>query len=129
MEALEALLHERPPEDGASLLYRLERIRSSAPELAELALLDALHGGALNLPGNDRESVARLLGDEGGTAGARLGCPPGADAEVLADAAREELVRWRRALWHPASTAATRAVAEVLVRTCERLAVPAGDRS
>lgn len=126
VEALEAMLRDRPPADGAALLYRLDRIRSRAPELSELALLDALHGGALPLSGDDRASAVRLLGDEGGSAGARLGCRPAAGPEELARAAQEQLARWQRALRHPASTASTRAVAEVLVRTCERLAVPPG---
>jgi hypothetical protein len=127
VEAVEARLHAAPQPEGATpLLYRLDRLRAGAPELAELALLDALHSGAVELPGEQRAAATRLLGDDGDGPAARLGCPPGTAPGALAGAARAQGEQWQRAQWHPASTAGTRAAAEVLVRTCEALAARVG---
>ena len=52
---------------------------------------------------------------------ARLGCAPDAGPAELAEAAAAELARWQRAAAHPTSTAASRHLADFLVRTCERL--------
>jgi hypothetical protein len=122
LRTLEALVRTVPPAgDGRSLLYLLDRTRSASHELAELDLLDALHLGDLRLPEDQQRAAERLLGGEGAAPWARLGCRAEAAPEELAQAAAAQLSRWQRSAAHPASTAATRAVAAVLQQTCQRL--------
>ncbi|HEX2075681.1 MAG TPA: ATP-binding protein, partial [Geodermatophilus sp.] len=122
LAALDTLLRAAPPGGNSRrLLYQLDEIRSGAHQLAELDLLDALCSGELRVPDDERLAAERLLGMVGMQAAARLGCSPDAGAAVLADTAREQLARWQRAAAHPASTAATRTLAHLMVRTCERL--------
>jgi signal transduction histidine kinase len=116
--ALEDVLHGAP---SGPLVYQLEVIRSGAHELVELDLLDALCSGEISVPGDQRRAAERLLGVDGVPAWARLGRDPDAPQAELADAAAAELARWQRAAAHPTSTAASRRLAEFLVRTCERL--------
>jgi signal transduction histidine kinase len=108
------------------LFYQLEQIRSRAHELVELDLLDALCSGELRVPDDQRRAAERLLGVDGVPDWARLGCGPDAGPAELADAATAELARWRRAAAHPTSTAASRHLAEFLMRTCERLLSASG---
>ncbi|MGY1823245.1 sensor histidine kinase [Geodermatophilus sp. SYSU D00079] len=118
LSALETVLAGAP---SGPLVYQLEAIRSRAHELAELDLLDALCSGEVRVPGDRRRAAERLLGVDGVPAWARLGCDPDALPAELAAAATAELARWRALAAHPASTAASRHLADHLVRTCERL--------
>ncbi|MGK5112755.1 sensor histidine kinase [Geodermatophilus sp. CPCC 205506] len=118
LSALETVLHGAP---SGPLVYQLEAIRSGAHELVELDLLDALCSGEIRVPDDQRRAAERLLGVDGVPAWARLGRGPDALPAELADAAAADLARWQRAAAHPTSTAASRRLAEFLVRTCERL--------
>ncbi|MFW3172966.1 sensor histidine kinase [Geodermatophilus sp. CPCC 206100] len=118
LSALETILRGVP---SGPLVYQLEAIRSGAHELVELDLVDALCSGEIRVPDDQRRIAERLLGVDGVPAAARLGCGPDARPGELADAAATELARWQRAAAHPTSTAASRRLAEFLVRTCERL--------
>jgi len=118
LSALETVLQSAPL---GPLIYQLEAIRSGAHELVELDLLDALYSGDIRVPDDQRRAAERLLGVDGVAAWARLGRGPDALPAELADAAAAELGRWQRAAAHPTSTAASRRLAEFLVRTCERL--------
>jgi hypothetical protein len=118
LAALETVLHGAP---SGPLVYQLEAIRSGAHELVELDLLDALCSGEIRVPDDQRRAAERLLGVDGVPAWARLGRGPDAPPAELADVAAAELSRWQRAAAHPTSTAASRRLAEFLVRTCERL--------
>jgi hypothetical protein len=122
LSALDSVLRGAPVRPGSrSLFYQLEEIRSGAHELVELELLDGLYSGEVRVPDDRRRAAERLLGVEGEPEWARLGCGPDAGPAELADAAAAELARWQRAAAHPTSTAASRHLADFLVRTCERL--------
>ena len=120
--ALETLVRTDPPPDGgASLRYRLDRIRSGAHELTESDAVDAMRTGELYLPDPERREAERLLGAEGYDPRTRLGLAPDAGLQDVAAAAGERLGHWQRRAAHPMSGNDARTVAGVLVQTCERL--------
>ncbi|MFR9804530.1 sensor histidine kinase [Pseudonocardia sp. RS010] len=106
--------------DG-DLRYLLERLRSTAHELTELDLVDSLRAGTPALPADERAAAELLLGAAGTAAHRRLDLDPGAGPEEIRLAAAAQLGRWQRRAEHPVSTRDQRAVAAVLVRTCERM--------
>jgi hypothetical protein len=110
-----------PGPDPDRLRYQLERFRSGAHELVEVDLAVALRSGAVQLTESDRDAAERLLGARGARPSERLGLRDDADGESIRRAAGERLVYWQRVASHPASTAAVRDAAEVLVHTCEEL--------
>ncbi|MCE0766803.1 histidine kinase [Pseudonocardia kujensis] len=107
--------------DDGDLRYQLERLRSTAHELAELDLVDALRAGNPALSTDERAAAELLLGAEGTAAHRRLGLPADAGPEEIRLAAAAQLGRWQRRAEHPVSTRDQRAAAAVLVRTCERM--------
>ncbi|MCE3553845.1 histidine kinase [Pseudonocardia sp. RS11V-5] len=107
--------------DDGELRYQLERLRSTAHELAELDLVDALRAGTPALSTDERAAAELLLGAEGTATHRRLGLPPDAGPEEIRLAAAAQLGRWQRRAEHPVSTRDQRAAAAVLVRTCERM--------
>ncbi|OLT09073.1 hypothetical protein BJF90_44580 [Pseudonocardia sp. CNS-004] len=120
--ALEGLVRREPPPVGGDVLsYRLDRVRATAFELAELDVVDAVRAGELHVPDGERGDVERLLGAEGTDAATRLGLPPGAPRDDVARAAAEQLAHWRRRAASPLAGPDVRTVADVLVHACERL--------
>jgi signal transduction histidine kinase len=120
--ALEALVRGDPPPHGADgLRYRIDRIRSGTHELAELDLVDRLRSGELDLPANQRESAARLLGAMGTEPRVRLALAPEARSQDVAAAAAEQLAHWRALAARPVTGKVVRDVAATLVQTCEQL--------
>jgi hypothetical protein len=128
--ALEDLARsDPPPAGGDQLRYRLDRIRSGAPELVELDVLDAIRAGELDVPAAQRAAVERLLGAAGPDPHARLGLSPDAPRPEMLRAAGDQLARWQRQAANPLAGPEMRSVTDVLVRTCERLlAGPSGRR-
>ena len=124
---LEELVGADPPAEGAEQLrWRLERIRATSHELAELEVVEQLRGGGLQVPDST---------DAGGAAAARRGRrrpahPVGAarrrrarpDAAAAAD---QQRARWQQLAAHPATTRALRWLAEHAARTCTQLHAPA----
>jgi hypothetical protein len=128
--ALEDLVrHEPPPVGGDGLRYRLDRIRSGAFELTELDVVDAVRAGELELPDGERLAVERLLGAAGADPRTRLGLAPGATQQEIAQAAAEQLARWRRHAANPLAGVDLRKTADVLVQACERLFVGAAEHN
>lgn len=127
LAVLEALARSSPrgADRTTRLCYQLERIRAGAHQLTEIDLIDELQSGTVQLAGDERRVAEELLGAAGAQPWARLGLAADADTGEVRRAARTALVRWQRRAAHPASTRATRQVAEVLVRTCEELLVQA----
>uniref|UniRef100_UPI000CD106C9 histidine kinase n=1 Tax=Pseudonocardia dioxanivorans TaxID=240495 RepID=UPI000CD106C9 len=122
LQRLEIMVRTTPPPAGARpLQYELERVRAGAHELAETDLLDQLLAGTLVMPPAELLAAERLLGMNGTAPAARLDLDPDADDAAVAAAAADRLQYWQRAAAHPASPQSVRAVAAVLVRTCERL--------
>jgi signal transduction histidine kinase len=113
---------------ATDLLYQIEAIQSSAAELVELDVVDALRSGALPLVAADRAAAERLLGLCGTELTTRLGLPDEADAAAVLDAAGHQLAHWRRLASHPATTSAMRDTAELLARTCEHLVATYGSQ-
>jgi signal transduction histidine kinase len=120
-EALRTRATLRGLADSGADARRAEQLRAAAHELTELDLIDRLRTDLVSVRTADRPGAERLLGWDGTTPASRLGLPGDAAPEVLRAAARERLTYWRRVAVHPATTGAVREVAEVLVRTCERL--------
>jgi signal transduction histidine kinase len=117
----ELLRSAPPPGDGLPLRYELDRLASGWPELAELEVLEALADDRVGLAAADRAAAERLLGLHGLDLRTRLGCAAGSDRAQLSGAAAAQAVHWQQMAAHPASTAATRNLARMVVRTCEAL--------
>jgi signal transduction histidine kinase len=121
LRELEEIVAARRPGKGGDLGYMLERLRSTAHELAELDLVDGLRANTPALSTDERTAAELLLGAEGTAAHRRLGLAPDAGPEEIRLAAAAQLGRWRRRAAHPVSTRDQRNAAAVLVRTCERM--------
>jgi hypothetical protein len=117
--ALEAVLRERPVTGSEALASELERLTSSAHELAELRLLNALRAGAIKLKEQESADMERLLGTEGAALHARLGLGPGTDESGIRRALQDTIGRWQRRAESPMSSRDAADAARVLVRTCE----------
>lgn len=118
--AVEAIL-AMPGVDAPSLANKVEQLRASAHELAELRLLDQCRSG--DGPFADAEQVAaeRLLGFEGNSPQVRLALGEDANSDQIRSAAMAELARWLDRAENPLTPRATADAARVLVRTCEGL--------
>ena len=103
------------------MLHRLERIRYSAHELAEVDAIDTLRSGEYPLAPDDVERAARLLGEFGEDPCTRLGLPPGTDPSLVTAAADQALAVWRARASHPATTQPLRLIAVTVVHSCEHL--------
>jgi signal transduction histidine kinase len=129
LAGLDAVLRAAPPagDDGQRLHYQLERVRAGAHELREIELLDALRSGDLFLPDEERRAAELLLGADGEDARTRLGLGPDAPLEQMRAEAAEQPARWRNLAAHPMTSTNLRSAAQVLIRTCEQLAVDVDD--
>ena len=127
---LEGLVRTEPPPGSRRdrLLYRLDRIRSGAHEVAEIDLVDTLRSGELDLSDGDREAAEQLLGAMGTAPWIRLGLARSAGSPEVARTAAEQSARWQRLKSHPMSTKDARDVAASVVQTCEQLRARAGAR-
>ena len=105
------------------LRYEYERLRASAHDLDELALIHEIQSGALQLPDPDARVALRLLGADGPTASARLGLAEAADPAQLRAAAAEQVVCWRTWSQLGAAGPRERAAGQVLARSAEALLV------
>jgi hypothetical protein len=105
-----------------AIAVEVERIQSSAHELVEIRLMNALRTGAVALRPELEAEAARLLGADGADPRARLGLQAdAADADVLG-AFADALGRWQRLAENPIATGQTVEAARVVVRSCEALA-------
>lgn len=120
--ALGAHVQRCPVPGSGALDVAIERIESSAHELAEVRLLNALRTGAVPMRDADRLDAERLLGGDGADAHHRLGLEADAGASAIADAVSAALARWQRRAENPLAPAATVDAARVVVRTCEAMA-------
>ncbi|HVL85381.1 MAG TPA: hypothetical protein VM367_13990, partial [Pseudonocardia sp.] len=120
---LEVLVRAAPPAGAAGerLLYQVERVRAGAHELTELDLVDELWTGGSALGPDERAAAERLLGADGPQLHLRLGVAADTAPDELRRVAAVQLGRWRERAVHPAASQRTRDVAQVLVRTCERV--------
>ncbi|WP_433502230.1 ATP-binding protein [Pseudonocardia halophobica] len=121
LRELDGIVAARPGGDDGDLRYLLERLRTTAHELAELDLVDALRAGTPALSTDERTAAELLLGAEGTAVHRRLGLAPDAGPDEIRLAAAAQLSRWQRRAEHPVSTRDQRAAAAVLVLTCERM--------
>jgi signal transduction histidine kinase len=119
LRALNALIRDQDGSTG--LRHRLDRIRSSRHELAEVTAIDKLRVGSIDLPTEDSEAAARLLGEAGPGARSRLGLDPDADRSLVLAAAEGALAFWRGRASHPATAAPVRELAATVVHSCEHL--------
>ena len=120
--ALDSLVQRHPVPGSEVVDIAVERIQSSAHELVEVRLLNALRSGAVVLRDADLAEAERLLGANGAAGWARLGLAPDADAATTSAALSAALARWHRRAENPLASSAVSQAARVLVRTCEGLA-------
>jgi hypothetical protein len=80
-----------------------------------------VRAGELDVPAGERDAVERLLGAAGPEPHTRLALSPEAGRPEVLQAAAEQLARWQRHAANPLAGTDLRTVADVLVRTCERL--------
>lgn len=122
LSALAGLTRRLPVAGSDALEADVERVQSSAHELVEMRLLNALRTGEVTLRAGESAEAARLLGSDGPELRPRLGLDAdAADADVRA-AFAETLNRWQRRAENPIATGQAVEAARVLVRTCEALA-------
>lgn len=117
--ALESVLHEHPVAGSDALANELERLTSSAHELAELRLLNALRTGAMKVKEQESADMERLLGAQGGAPHVRLGLDPDATDAAIRQALQDSIDRWQRRAESPMSSRDVADASRVLVRTCE----------
>lgn len=127
--AIDALVQRHPVPGSEAVDVAAERIQSSAHELVEVRLLNALRTGAVVLRDADAAEAERLLGGEGDDPRRRLGLEPDADPAMLSSAVSEALARWQRRAENPLAPSAMVHAARVMVRTCEGLAAHIGGTS
>jgi signal transduction histidine kinase len=122
LRALDGLVRSDPPPAGAdTLLHRLDRIRSSTHEWAELDAIDALRSGECDLGTADVEMAARLLGEDRPDARSRLGLASDTDGSLVVAAAQQAVAVWRARASHPGTARSVRLLAATVVRACEGL--------
>ncbi|MEV7168245.1 dynamin family protein [Streptomyces sp. NPDC093224] len=92
----------------------------------ELEVLRDLYRGLLGFADGARAAeVARVLGEQGSTAAARLGLPPGAGPAELSRAARAGRSRWSAAAADPSHGGRDRRAVAAVLRAYEALAATA----
>ncbi|WP_028048498.1 dynamin family protein [Cellulomonas sp. URHD0024] len=107
---------------SAALRRGVESVVAGAHELTEMAVLEDLRTGELEL--GDEEALAdaeRLLGVDGDDPRARLGLATDSDEETVHAGAREALRRWQQRSSSPIASPDMRRVATDVRRTCEGL--------
>lgn len=119
--AVDIALRAQPRPDAQAVRMELERTLANAHEFVELRVLSALRSGQLQFPPPLREEAERLLGAYGTDAHSKLGQPPHAAENVLAEAATTVLARWRAEGANPLHDKEHREAARVVLRSCERV--------
>jgi hypothetical protein len=124
LRALARELETEAPDATARLEAGIEEIEAGAHEFAELRLVHLVLSGAVQFPSDEVEEVQRVTGP--GSAAQRLGCRPGADAEMLQAAALRAVEKWRDRAADPLADRELAEASEILVRSYEGLyaAVP-----
>lgn len=122
LDALQALVRERPREGAEEITGGVERIFASAHALRELALLARARSFDLPLNATDSAEAEQIIGGSGPSAAARLGLAPTASTGELSARADELLVRWRRLSQSPIASRATVEVARSVIRSLEEVA-------
>ncbi len=116
---LESIAEEQANAGDSWLASEVERLSSSAHELVELRLLDALRSSTIDLMTAEVAGLERLLGREGVDPLTRLGLSPEASPTEVRQAAGSELQRWQRRAESPMSSPDVVYAARVAIRTCE----------
>jgi hypothetical protein len=119
LRALEQLLRARPVDGDDRLWARLEEVRLSSHDEAELDLLARLRAVDGPLPRSLHAEAARLIGAEGPGAAERLGLAVGADEDEVRTAALTAVRTWRSRAGDPLARRATVDACETLARTAE----------
>ena len=124
--ALGAIIRDGGVEDVEGVAAELEEIEAGAHEFAEIALLNQLRAGFVELPDDARDEAERLLGARGTDLHSRAGTPTGVAPDELQAELRGTIARWRARAENPLAPRETETAARVLVRTAEGLlaAVP-----
>jgi hypothetical protein len=121
LRLLQTVLDEHPVDGADALRAGVERVRLTAPGLAELELLARARSADSPLPEERRPEAERLLGAEGTGPAARLGLPGDTPHAELRATARAALDRWRAVAGDPLAGRGSADAAEVVVRSCEAL--------
>ncbi|MGY1622357.1 dynamin family protein [Geodermatophilus sp. SYSU D00965] len=119
LRLLQTVLDQHPVDGADALRAGVERVRLTAPGLAELELLARTRSADSPLPEERRPDAERLLGADGTGPAARLGLPEDTAHADLRAAARAALDRWRAVAGDPLAGRASADAAAVVVRSCE----------
>lgn len=122
LDALQALLREKPRDGAEGVLGGVERIYASAHTLRELSLLSRARSSGLPLSRLDAEEAERIIGGTGPSASARLGLPDTATTAESRARVDELLARWRTLSESPLAERATVEVARSVIRSLEEVA-------
>jgi hypothetical protein len=117
--ALETVLLAEPHPHRERLSARLEQVIAGAHDFSELRAISSIHCGRASLADEVAGEAFRLLGLYGTGVCDRLGIPEETDEGEAFSLAAATLERWRRAAGAPDSGSAERAVARIVVRSCE----------
>ncbi len=119
LRALAVELKRFDPPGSENLRASIERVEAGAHELAELRLLHLLLTGAVDLPEEQKQEIARLTA--GGDPAERLGLPAGTGLDVERAETLQRLEVWRTRAAHPLTDRATADACEIVAHSYERL--------
>lgn len=108
--------------DGDGLAVELDRIRSSAADLAELRVLTAVRVGVAGLRDAEVAEIERVLGP--GDTLVRLGLERERDDDDVRDAVLRGVTRWRARAESPLSSPAVIEVSQIVTRALEWMLAP-----
>ena len=116
--AVEAAARAKPKPGSEKLDAEVERVLSSAHELAELRLLQAMRAGVVQFRDDDETTAAeRLL--TGATPAERVGLAPDAAPDAVRSALADAVARWQRRAESPMTSHEVADAARILVRSGE----------
>ncbi|WP_019179942.1 dynamin family protein [Microbacterium yannicii] len=122
LDALEALLRDRPRPGTDEIRGGVERIYATAHTLRELSLLSRARAAGLPLSRSDAKDAEQIIGGDGTAAHARLGLPETATPQEMRDRLDEKLVYWRTLSQSPLAERATVEATRVVIRSLEEVA-------
>ncbi|ROZ99128.1 dynamin family protein [Gordonia sp. OPL2] len=105
--------------DAEAVRASVRRSLADVHGFRELRLLNLLRSGGVDLPADQAEDLARIVGGHGVDPATRLGLDPGTDPCVVRSAAVDAAHLWRSRAAHPLLSADASAACATAVRSAE----------